>query len=164
MWIPENFVDYLPSLVGGAMKMNSCFLSHSSSDGSFVEHLYRDLQEARVRCFYAPKDLKIGAITRDSIETEIHVHDKLLLVLSKNSIDSQWVEHEVEAALEVERKEKRLVLFPIMIDDAAFKSKKGWVSNLRRQRNIGNFSKWKDSARYHEAFSKLLADLAGNGG
>jgi hypothetical protein len=40
-----------------------------------------------------------------------------MLVLSEQSIASDWVEGEVEAALERERRDKRTVLFPIRLDD-----------------------------------------------
>jgi hypothetical protein len=44
------------------------------------------------------------------------------LVLSKDSIASPWVEKEVETAFERERREKRLGLFPIRLDDAVMKT------------------------------------------
>jgi uncharacterized protein YjbI with pentapeptide repeats len=137
--LPEQLIDYLPSLVEDAINIQSCFISYSSKDELFAERLYEDLQNSRVPCFYAPKDLKIGSVIRDAIEQALHIHDRVLIVLSTNSILSTWVEHEVEAAFERERAENRTVLFPIRLDDAVMSSKKGWAANLRRQRHIGDF-------------------------
>lgn len=157
--LPEKFIEYLPSLVEDAMSIQSCFISYSSKDERFTTRLYGDLQESRVPCFYAPKDLKIGSIIRDSIENAVHLNDRLLIILSENSISSTWVEHEVEAALERERTENRTVLFPIRLDDAVMSSKKGWAANLRRQRHIGDFRRWEDRREYSSSFQKLLSDL-----
>ena len=39
--------------------------------------------------------MKIGDKIRLRIDESIRIHDELLLVLSENSVASQWVEHEV---------------------------------------------------------------------
>src|SRR5205823_9039126 len=46
------------------------------------------------------------------------------LVLSASSMVSDWVEQEVERALERERREKKDVLFPLRIDDSVFDAKR----------------------------------------
>ena len=91
----------------------SCFISYSDKDSAFAERLHADLQAKGVNCWFAPEDLKIGAKIWPSIDELIHLYDKLLLVLSQHSVASQWVEQEVETALAKERKERRIVLFPI---------------------------------------------------
>jgi len=75
----------------------SCFISYSSKDQAFTEYLHARLTDHAVRCWYAPKDLKIGDPFRRRIDDAIHEHDKLLLVLSEESVKSDWVREEVEA-------------------------------------------------------------------
>ena len=75
----------------------SCFISYSSKDDAFAKRLYADLQSNHVRCWFAPEDLKIGDRIRTGIDEAIRVHDKLLLILSKSSVASGWVEREVKA-------------------------------------------------------------------
>lgn len=87
------------------------------------------------------------------------MHDKLLLVLSKHSVQSEWVEKEVETAMEQERKQKRAVLFPVMLDNSVMKIESGGSADIRRSRNIGDFRKWKDHDAYQKAFNRLLRDL-----
>jgi len=158
--VPEDFITYMRSLVGKPIEFYSCFISYSSQDGEFGQRLYADLQSKEVRCFYAPEDLKIGDRFRQRIDESIRIHDKLLLVISANSIDSPWVETEVETALERERREDKLVLFPIRLDDAVMDTTQAWAADLRRTRHIGDFTRWKDHDSYQKAFTRLLRDLS----
>ena len=117
----------------------SCFISYSSRDQEFAERLHADLQAKGVRCWFAPEDLKTGDKFQDAIEESIRLHDKLLLVLSKNSVVSPWVEREVQAAFEREHRSKKLVLFPIRVDEAVMEATKAWAADIRRTRHIGEF-------------------------
>ncbi|MFP5262013.1 MAG: toll/interleukin-1 receptor domain-containing protein [Blastocatellia bacterium] len=157
--VPENLIEYLPSLVNQLVHFYSCFISYSSKNHDFAERLYADLQNKGVRCWFAPKDLRIGDKFRQRIDESIRVHDKVLLILSGQSILSPWVEEEVESAFEREHRENRLVLFPVRIDDAVMNSSQAWAASLRRMRHIGDFSKWKDHDSYQKAFTRLMRDL-----
>jgi TIR domain-containing protein len=128
--------------------------------------LYADLQSKGVRCWYAPEDLKTGDRFRVTIDESIRTHDKLLLILSKDSVESQWVEKEVETAMEREREQGRdsRVLFPITLDDAIYNEKSGWAADIKRTRQIGNFRGWKDHDEYRKAFDRLLRDLQADDG
>jgi hypothetical protein len=94
-----------------------------------------------------------------SIDEAIHLYDKLLLILSKHSLGSRWVQKEVETAFEKEAKEHRVVLFPIRIDDAILQSDAGWAADIRRMRHIGDFRQWKDRNTFQQVFNRLLHDL-----
>jgi uncharacterized protein YjbI with pentapeptide repeats len=157
--LPDTYIEYLPSLLNDPLQYYSCFISYSSKDQDFADRLYTDLQNKGVRCWFAPEDLKIGEKIRIRIDESIRFHDKLLLVLSKQSIASDWVEQEVETALDRERKEKRTVLFPIRLDDTVMKIDTGWPALIKNTRNIGDFRKWKNQDSYQKAFNRLLRDL-----
>jgi hypothetical protein len=157
--VPEEFIQYAASLVGKAIEYYSCFLSYSSNDDEFARRLYNDLQGKNVRTWFAPEDLKIGDRFRSRIDESIRIHDKLVIILSANSVNSDWVETEVESALERERKEGKDVLFPIAIDDEGFTSQQSWAADIRRKRHIGDFRQWKSHDDYTRAFDKLVRDL-----
>lgn len=157
--VPDNYIEYMCSLVGKPIEYYSYFISYSSQDDAFARRLYNDLQGAGVRCWFAPEDLPWGAKIRSGIDQAIRKHEKLLLVLSAQSVSSDWVEQEVETAQERERQEKKLVLFPVRLDDAVMQVKEGWPAYLRNTRNIGDFTHWEDPAQYQQAFSRLLHDL-----
>ena len=142
-----------------AIQFHSCFISYSSKDDAFSRKLHNDLQDAGVRCWFAPEKMKIGDPFRDVIDDAVRLYDKLLLILSKHSIKSEWVKDEVEAALEKEQKRKQAVLFPIRIDVAIQRTRQAWASKLRRQRHIGDFRQWTDPEKYDVAFQRLLRDL-----
>ena len=157
--VPEIIIEYAASLTGKAIEYYSCFISYSSKNQDFAERLYADLQNNAVRCWFAPEDIKIGDKFRIKIDEAIRVHDKLLLILSEISVNSDWVEKEVETAFERERKEKRTMLFPIRLDDIVNKIESGWPADVRRTRHIGDFSNWKDHDVYQRALDRLLRDL-----
>ena len=157
--LPDTFIDYLPSLLGDALEFYSCFISYSSKDQKFAERLHADLQDKGVRCWFAPEDLKIGAKTRPAIDEAIRVRDKLLLILSEKSIESDWVEKEVETAFEEESRRKETVLFLIRLDNTVMETDEAWAADIRRTRNIGDFRHWKDHDAYQKAFDHLIRDL-----
>jgi hypothetical protein len=157
--VPEDFITYMRSLTGKAIEFYSCFISYSSKDEEFAKRLYADLQNEGVRCWFAPEDLKIGEKFRIRIDESIRLYDKLLLVLSENSVSSQWVEKEVETAFEKEGEQKKTVLFPVQLDNAVSDIKTGWAADVRRSRHVGDFREWKNHDSYRKAFDRLMRDL-----
>ena len=151
--------DVADAYVGRLFQYHSCFISYSSKNCEFTERLYADLQSKGVRCWFAPKDLKIGDPFRKRIDDAIRTHDKLLIVLSSDSVSSSWVEKEVETAFEKERQQNRIVLFPIRLDVAVMETQEVWAADIRRTRHIGDFSAWKDYDLYKKAFDRLIQDL-----
>jgi hypothetical protein len=135
------------------------FISYSSKDESFVTRLKYDLEEHGIETWYAPRDLAIGATTREDLDKAILSVDRLIVVLSKTSIISRWVEQELETALERERTSEKFSLLPIKIDQAVMKSRTGWAALLRRTRNIGDFTNRDRDARYFSTLGQLLDDI-----
>jgi hypothetical protein len=157
--VPDIFLQYASSLAGTAIEFYSAFISYSSKDEELAQRLRADLQAKGVRCWFAPEDLKIGDRFRTEIDRAIRLHDKLLLLLSANSMASGWVGKEVESAFDRERRDNRTVLFPIRLDDTVLDATEGWAADILRTRNIGDFTRWKDHDAYQKAFERLLHDL-----
>jgi uncharacterized protein YjbI with pentapeptide repeats len=159
--LPEQFIEHLPGLLNSLepIQFHSVFISYSSEDEEFAKRLHVDLQAKGIRCWFAPEDMKIGDKIRTRIDEMIHVYDKLLLVLSKDSVNSSWVEKEVETALENETTRRETVLFPIRLDDTVMDITTGWPADIKRARNIGDFKEWKDHDAYQKSFARLLKDL-----
>jgi uncharacterized protein YjbI with pentapeptide repeats len=158
--LPDALIDYLPSLLDQPLQFYSCFISYSTRDQEFADRIYADLQNKGVRCWFAPHDMPIGGKIREEIDVAIRLRDKLLLILSEHSIESYWVEDEVEAAYEEESNRRQTVLFPIRLDDAVIDTKEAWAAKLRRARNIGDFRNWKDHNSYKASFDRVMRDLA----
>jgi hypothetical protein len=96
---------------------------------------------------------------QERIEESILRCEKLLVVLSTDSVNSQWVEREVQAAFEKERRQSTTVLFPVRIDDAVMDCPYGWAAEIRRTRHIGDFRKWRDRDSFQKSLDRLLRDL-----
>jgi len=157
--LPDKFIWNIKDIFSTSQCFCSVFLSYSHEDEEFASKLYSDFQGHGVRCWYAPEHLKIGDKIRDRIEEEISRRDKLLVILSSNSIDSGWVSSEVEAAMHREGREMSVILFPVCLDDGVTETDRSWVKEVLRTRHVGNFTRWQDPNHYNKAFSKLLADL-----
>jgi uncharacterized protein YjbI with pentapeptide repeats len=160
---PEQVTDITYKIhqlyLSGGIQYYSCFISYSSKDQEFAQLLHDDLQNSGVRCWFDREDLKIGDRIRPTIDSQIQLRDKLLVILSENSVKSEWVGDEVEGALEEESKSNRLVLFPIRLDDTVLNTRDNWAAKIKRRRHIGDFSNWKDKNSYQKAFERLLRDL-----
>jgi uncharacterized protein YjbI with pentapeptide repeats len=163
--IPAAFIASLKSFMTtmDPIQFYSCFISYSSKDQAFAAQLHADLQSKGVRCWYAPEDLRIGDKLRSSLDDAIRLYDKLMVILSEHSVESQWVEKEVETAFEKEHKQSRPVLFPIRLDNAVMDTNEAWAADIRRTRHIGDFCNWKNQGSYKKALERLLRDLKEEG-
>jgi uncharacterized protein YjbI with pentapeptide repeats len=157
--LPDTVIDYLRSLTGQPIQFYSCFISYSHRDEEFAQQLHADLQNKGVRCWYAPHDLPIGGKILDEIDAAIRLRDKVLLILSEQSIRSDWVEDEVKTAFEEERKRRQTVLFPLRLDNAIMETKEAWASKLRADRHIGDFRQWKSPDQYQRTLDRVMRDL-----
>jgi hypothetical protein len=158
--VPENFITFMHSLTDKAFDLYSCFISHSAKDKPFCERLYADLQVKDVRTWYFPEDAKWGETVWGEIDRGIKIYDKLVIVLSENSLRSKPVLREVQRSLDREDKEHKNILFPITLDRYVFDT---WEHERKAdvlEKVVGDFSGWeKDAAKYQKAFDKLLKGL-----
>jgi len=134
--VPDQMIEYARWLTSLPIQYCSCFISYSHKEEELAQRIHNDLQAAVVRCWFAPHNLKIGDKIRTVIDESIRLHDKLLFILSEHSVQSNWVEHEVEHALDREKIEKKNILFPVRLDESVMDSTTGWAGNIRRQRHI----------------------------
>ena len=170
--VPQSVIDYVPSLAGAVapIQFQSCFISYSTVDEAFARRLHERMRAEGLRVWFAPEDIQGGKRLFDQIEQAIHVHDRLLLVLSEASMASNWVATEVRNARIDEVKENRQKLFPIRI--VPFDRVQAWsrkdadrgvdLAAEVRDYFIPDFSNWKDHDSFEDGFGKLLRDLRGD--
>jgi len=65
----------------------------------------------------------------------------------------------VTTALAEERTRKQLILFPVRIDDTVMQTSEAWARLLKSQRNIGDFTRWKEHDSYRKSFELVLKGL-----
>jgi hypothetical protein len=167
--VPQPFIANMASLIAATnpIQFYSCFISYASADQDFAERLYAGLQENGVRCWFAPHDIQGGRKVYEQIDEAIGAYDKLLLVLSGTSMESEWVRTEIAEARRREMRQGRRMLFPIRLvpfeqlrEWKAFDADTGKDSAREiREYFIPDFASWKDRDAYQAAFQRLLHDL-----
>jgi len=165
--VPEALIQYSVSLAAQPKAFHSCFISFSTKDEDFANRLHRDLQNSGVRCWFAPHDIQAGKKIHEQIDEAIRLYDRLLLILSEHSMNSEWVKTEVAHARQKELNEQRQVLFPISL--VPFEKIRVWQNfdadsgkdSAREVREyfIPDFSNWKEHDSFQAAFQRLLRDL-----
>ncbi len=143
----------------GGRQSYPCFISFDRKDEELTSHLHRDLQNHGVRCWFVPEHQKFGDPIRPGLDRQIRLKNKLLVILSENSMQNEWVGEEVEAALQEEMLSNRLILVPVRVGDAIMNAHDDWVVNVRRSRPMEDFTNWKDRQHYQLAFQQLLRKL-----
>ena len=167
--VPDDFIAFSQSHFRPqqAIQFYSCFISYSTKDDEFAQKLYSRMRDEHLRVWFAPEEVKGGQKLFDQIERAIQSHDRLLLVLSEHSMQSEWVTTEIRNARRIEVNEKRRKLFPIRLVefDALAKWKcfdgdtgKDLAVEIREY-YIPDFSNWRDDTAFETAFNRLLQDL-----
>jgi len=170
--LADEFIRYINSMVGRPIEFYTCFISYSTNDQKFADKLYADLQNKGVRCWFAPRDMHGGRKLHEQIQKAIDEHDKLLLILSEHSMNSNWVKTEIANTRAREDREKRQMLFPITLTPHSsirnwklFDADRGIDSAKEiREYFIPDFSNWKDHDAYQAAFHRLVKDLKAEAG
>ncbi|HET9766424.1 MAG TPA: toll/interleukin-1 receptor domain-containing protein [Thermoanaerobaculia bacterium] len=166
--LPPEYLDaFLRRSQAERVSFYSCFISHSSVDALFCRCLCDRMRSDGLRVWYSPANLKGGRELHEQISAAIRAHDKLLLVLSEQSMNSNWVELEIREALEDERETGRRKLFPISLVD--FGRIKSWrlidadrgrdLAAEVRKYHILDFSSWQDDEKFDESYARLIQDL-----
>jgi uncharacterized protein YjbI with pentapeptide repeats len=142
-----------------AFQISPLFISYSHGDTAFVDAIDKRLVHAGVRFWRDTHHAIAGRLERQ-IDQAIQFNDVVLLVLSKESTNSDWVEHEVRKAREKEKRTGKDALCPVALDDNWRTC--GWPERLREQieeYHILDFTNWQDNDRFQEMFGKLLEGL-----
>ncbi len=160
--LDDPTINFARALINNSMEYYTCFISYSSKDQAFAEQLHTNLQNEGIRCWFAPEGVKISEKFKQRIDESIRQYDKLLLVLSEHSVNSQWIENEVETAFKKEHQYNAQALFPIKLDEAVMQISKAWAANLRRERDTVDFVYWKERDEFFKSFKQLIRDLKAN--
>ena len=160
--VPENFITYIRTSVTKGITYDSCFITYCAADREFAERVYEDLQAQNVRCWLSEGNPDGG---ETPVEMSTRIQDKLLLVLSQNSIDADWARDEVGAALRKEQEQREKhgthigILYVLSIDEAMAESNAPWAAAVLRDRHVVDFRDWGAATAYRLAFRSLLTHL-----
>lgn len=145
--------------VGHALQISPLFISYSHVDGTFVDKLESRLNKKGIRFWRDVHEMKSGRM-ETQIDRAMRLNPTVLLILSEHSIKSDWVEHEVRTARELEKDLGRDNLCPVALDDS-WKSSP-WPKRVMEQimeYNILDFSAWEDDSKFDSMFRRLIDGL-----
>jgi TIR domain len=143
------------------------FISYSHRDEAFAQKIHSRLRAEGIAVWYAPEDVQAGKKIHEQIDKAIQDRDRLLLVLTKHSMASEWVTSEIRKARKAEIKDCERKLFPIRLvsfdvirEWECFDADSGKDLGVEiREYFIPDFSKWKQPDHFEAAFARLLKDL-----
>jgi hypothetical protein len=98
------------------MKKPRLFLSHSWKDKFFVDKLAEQLATRGVEVWVDSAELKVGDSLLQSISKAIADNDHFAIILSHNSVSSNWVQRELELAMTLVLEKKNRRILPILIE------------------------------------------------
>lgn len=146
------------------------FLSYASDDKDIARKIADKLIKSGVRVWFDMYELKTGDSLAAAIRNAISASDYLVVLLSPNSVNSVWVQNELNAALAHELTTRDITLLPVVIADckipAALASRRyldlrfnfdEGVDHLVEQ--IGLVPEIDFSILDYRLFEKLVADL-----
>lgn len=142
-----------------SVQISPLFISYSHRDTLFVEKLEPHLTKFGIRFWRDVHNATAGRL-ETQIDQAMRQNPTVLLILSKGSTSSDWVEHEVRLARELEKEIGRDVLCPIALDASWMSAK--WPARLMEQikeYNILDFSKWEDDKSFKQVFIKMVNGL-----
>lgn len=93
------------------------FISYSHQDREFVDKLAKQLVAARHNVWMDRWELSLGDSLTQKIESALTGAGAILVIVSKNSIASDWFKRELSAGLVRELEEKKTLVMPCVIDD-----------------------------------------------
>lgn len=129
--------------------MSKIFLSHTSTDKPFVRKLAADLRSNGHTVWIDEAEINIGDSLIGKIREGLDSVDFVAAVLSKASIESEWVNKELDIASNREIKEKRVIVLPLVIENVK-------LPGFLEGKLYGDFS---DETKYKEKLDLLLRSL-----
>ncbi|HEX9944035.1 MAG TPA: toll/interleukin-1 receptor domain-containing protein [Thermoanaerobaculia bacterium] len=152
--------DIVSSRLNSPIQIQPLFISYSHKDSEFVDALEFRLIAAGIRFWRDIHDMIAGPM-EIQVDRAIRYNPIVLLVLSENSIESDWVEWEVVRTRQLAKSDSRYCLCPIALDQS-WKSSR-WDARLRAQierYNIVDFAEWRSEDRMSYSFQKLINGLS----
>lgn len=128
------------------------FISHSSQDKPFVRQLADSIAYYGILLFLDERDIKIGDNIPDKIYSALEKATHVIYVLSKSSINSNWVREELSIAKKRQLDQRGCILLPILIDDVEPPAS---ITHIR----YADFRNWQVKQSYLHAFRELMIAL-----
>jgi TatD DNase family protein len=137
--------DYHAAWVPGGSMSRSAFIIYSHSDSSLAERLANDLRRHSVDVWIDKWKIQVGDSIVAKINQGLGSRDFLIVILTAASIESRWVNLELDAAIVRQLDERGVSVLPILADDSA-------IPPLLKGKRYADFR----GNRYHLGLSEVL--------
>lgn len=141
------------------LQVHNLFISHSRKDTTFIDFIGKQLEHRNILYWLDVRDATAGPLEKQ-IDKAIQLNQIFLLVLSKHSCESDWVEWELDKARQLEKELGRHIICPIELD-------RSWENGNLSERiklqikkyNVLDFSQWQESSIFEKQFERLIKGL-----
>ncbi len=142
------------------------FVSFSDADSGFVDKLYRYLDNAGASVWLDRHDPSPNNLHK-GIMREVRLRDVVILVLSENSVSSEWTENELQIARNKEKYEDQDLLCPVAIDSSwVDKAMTNVLWRQLRSKKVLDFSAWNTpeiASQFEQLLNRLKINYEGKG-
>ncbi|HAG85522.1 MAG TPA: hypothetical protein DCL61_31360 [Cyanobacteria bacterium UBA12227] len=145
------------------------FVSYASADRAAAKTIVEGLRSRNLNVWLDADELRPGDHWAESIRTAIEASAYFLLLLSKHSVQSSWMVHEVEAVLK-ELQSRDVTFLPVLLEDCdipsslaiyqCFDMRSGVEENLEKLAEALRFTPKIDFEKLSpQTFEQLVVDL-----
>ena len=166
--LPDELISHFRAYISNELQTHTCLISCSKADLLFSRQLHDNLQQQGIRCWIIPEELKGGRDLQIQVSQALGPQDKLILVLSEQSMGSEWIMEEIQSTRELEKQEQRRLIYPVSVANPSLIQswtlmEPGTFINLAkeiRQHPIPSFHDMHHEPSYATAFNSLVQSLS----
>ena len=137
--VPESLAGFQSSIIGADIALADCFISCTDEDQAFAITLRNDLQRQGVRCWVFAEGARGSALVerhstsdQEEVERWVRPYDKLIVVCSRNTLESESVRNDLRQAQESQESKDEWRLYLVGSD--------GTFSSSSRNRQARNYT------------------------
>jgi hypothetical protein len=157
--LAEGSVGILQGYEEKILSQRKVFISYAHEDegnGSYLTLLERGLQNENVNTWSDLSGLRAGDDWRPALKRVASNTDCILVLVSKASAQSDWVQREIQWAINAYRTTQFVkLIIPILLDSAS----------LEKFDNLGSFQseKWDNSRNFYRKLAERIIDATSSG-
>jgi len=136
------------NIISGKELSKTVFLSYNTKDKYFVKKIKEDLESNGITVWFDDDSINVGNTIIDEIQKAIINADFFCVVLSKNSIKSNWVRKELTVAIQSQINYNKIIL-PILLETVE-------MPPFLDVNNYADFRGYTDREKYENSFARLL--------
>lgn len=137
--------------------MVKVFLSHSSNDKATARQIALDLQMSNIGVWFDEWEIRVGDPIAQKVSRGLGDCDLIVVLLSKASVGSGWVEKEWGSRIGREASSKRVFILPVMLEDCSVPPllEEKRYADLRQDRAAG-FRELVEAILHHASDSQVV--------